>query len=571
MADKVFKEYPIMKEECRRIKLPMGMDRVLHVLYLENKSQFDWNEIKDKNEVVSYIKSLNCYMEERRGIFPKMLFLVTEDTIIASKIAAVMAWYCQQAMESEEREFPENEMDYDFFREYEENEEDICGEEDIFGCAYVDLSRQFSGVIGMQENIISQTAGIENEVVLFDGLKEGTQLQEQIEAVKVSKGRVKLIHIQHNQMEERWALKLREQYKADVLDIEEVPDLYYENLVQDMLSREKYNLEKDLSIKEIVRRARIRTIFDEEQLIWLIEQAMTRADKKRLKKEDFKELGRWGESAKKQLERMTGLLDLKDVVEEYCALAYRLKEGKTEQKIYKHMVFMGNPGSGKTTAAKLFAEILAENGIGNAKYIECSRKDLIGKYVGYTAHMVAQKFDEARGGVLFVDEAGFFLNQEAGGFVQEALKEFIRYMELYSDVIVIFAMYENEVEDFLNLDEGMASRITEKIHFCDYSSEELWKIMKDMVAKQECRISDDCEKMFVGYMEECKKRKNFGNAREVRKLVQACIRMMCVRCMQYKGRKSDEEIKQEDLKCAIGRLERKEQNQRQLGFYVPDR
>ena len=71
MADKVFKEYPIMKEECRRIKLPMGMDRVLHVLYLENKSQFDWNEIKDKNEVVSYIKSLNCYMEERRGIFPK--------------------------------------------------------------------------------------------------------------------------------------------------------------------------------------------------------------------------------------------------------------------------------------------------------------------------------------------------------------------------------------------------------------------------------------------------------------------------------------------------------------------
>ena len=262
MADKVFKEYPIMKEECRRIKLPMGMDRVLHVLYLENKSQFDWNEIKDKNEVVSYIKSLNCYMEERRGIFPKMLFLVTEDTIIASKIAAVMAWYCQQAMESEEREFPENEMDYDFFREYEENEEDICGEEDIFGCAYVDLSRQFSGVIGMQENIISQTAGIENEVVLFDGLKEGTQLQEQIEAVKVSKGRVKLIHIQHNQMEERWALKLREQYKADLLDIEEVPDLYYENLVQDMLLREKYNLEKDLSIKEIVRRARIRTIFD---------------------------------------------------------------------------------------------------------------------------------------------------------------------------------------------------------------------------------------------------------------------------------------------------------------------
>lgn len=571
MEDKVFKEYPIMKEECRRIKLPMGMERVLHVLYLENKSQFDWNEIKDKNEVVSYIKSLNCYMEERRGIFPQMLFLVTEDTIIASKIAAVMAWYCQQAMESEEREFPENEMDYSFFREYEGNEEDICGEGDIFGCAYVDLSRQFSGLIGMQENFISQTAGIENEVVLFDGLKEGTQLQEQIEAVKASKGRVKLIHIQHNQMEERWALKLREQYKADVLDIEEVQDLYYENLVQDMLSREKYDLEKDLSIKEIVRRARIRTIFDEEQLIWLMEQAMTRADKKRIKKEDFKELGRWGESAKKQLDRMTGLSDLKAIVEEYCALAYRMKEGKNEQKIYKHMIFMGNPGSGKTTAAKLFAEILAENGIGNAKYIECSRKDLIGKYVGYTAHMVAQKFDEARGGVLFVDEAGFFLNQEAGGFVQEALKEFIRYMELYSDVIVIFAMYENEVEDFLNLDEGMSSRITEKIHFCDYSSKELWKIMEDMVAKQGCRISDDCEKLFVSYMEECKKRKNFGNAREVRKLAQICIRMMCVRCMQYKGRKIDEEIKQEDLKCAIGRLERKDHNRRQLGFYVPDR
>ena len=128
---------------------------------------------------------------------------------------------------------------------------------------------------------------------------------------------------------------------------------------------------------------------------------------------------------------MTGLIEPKRMVRE--SVAY-LKETARNPRlltadVHNNLIFCGNPGTGKTSVAGIYARALAENGARNGVLENASRQDLIGKFVGHTAARIASKFEEARGGVLFIDEAGFFINRESGGFVSEALKELVRYME----------------------------------------------------------------------------------------------------------------------------------------------
>lgn len=185
------------------------------------------------------------------------------------------------------------------------------------------------------------------------------------------------------------------------------------------------------------------------------------------------------------------------------------------------------------------AQLLLENGVSNGVFVSCSRKDLIGKYVGHTAAMVAEKFEKARNGILFVDEAGFFLNQGAGEFVYEAIKEFVRFMEQYPDVTVIFAMYEKEVKGFLELDEGLTSRISGMLHFPDYSVQELWQIAVKMAEDKGYILeSSRCFDSFARYIINAQKKEGFGNARTVRKLTESAIIAACVRHMNEGKKKS---------------------------------
>ena len=120
-----------------------------------------------------------------------------------------------------------------------------------------------------------------------------------------------------------------------------------------------------------------------------------------------------------------------------------------------------------------------------------------------------------------MDEAGFFLKDSDRGFTGEALKEFVRYMENYPDVTVIFAMYEHEMQDFLALDEGLSSRIARKVQFADYSTEELMEICQSMLREKGYGIDEMAREYVRGYL--AGRDEDFGNARGVRKLVEGLV------------------------------------------------
>ncbi len=248
-----------------------------------------------------------------------------------------------------------------------------------------------------------------------------------------------------------------------------------------------------------------------------------------------------GTSEVEKLQKMVGLEDVKKVVTELCALHHFAKNNPSLRPEARHMLFVGNPGTGKTTGAKLLSDILAANGITNGIFLAPDRSRLIGNYVGQTAPKISSVFEEAKGGILFVDEAGFFLNKESGGFVDEAMKEFIRYMELYRDeVIVIFALYSSEVKDFLALDAGLTSRIARTIHFKDYTNSEMTAIFKGMLAEKKLTADTNVITSMQQYMAEQKnaRRGSFGNARELRKLTDALVLSYALRQYEKKGKAS---------------------------------
>ncbi|MCR4897275.1 MAG: AAA family ATPase [Lachnospiraceae bacterium] len=232
-----------------------------------------------------------------------------------------------------------------------------------------------------------------------------------------------------------------------------------------------------------------------------------------------------------ELQKMIGLTEIKEVVDQIINGAKvqnaRKRMGLDSYKTTQHMIFTGNPGSAKTTVARLLAQILKkEEVLESGKLVECGRADLIAKYVGWTAKTVREKFKEAQGGILFIDEA-YSLVDDSNSFGNEAINTIVQEMENHrDDVIVIFAGYPDKMEQFLRKNEGLRSRIAFHLHFPDYSEEELWEILK-LMAKEKGytplsnATQDKCLKIFS---EACKN-PEFGNGRFVRNLLeQAALR-----------------------------------------------
>ncbi len=266
-------------------------------------------------------------------------------------------------------------------------------------------------------------------------------------------------------------------------------------------------------------------------------------------------------NAADRLKGMTGLHNLKAAVREYIAVRDEMKRNPLAMPECRHLIFEGNPGGGKTIGAKILSDILAGEGITNGTFIAASRKDIIGEFVGQTAPKVAKLFKDAAGGVLFVDEAGFFLNREAGAYVDEAMKEFVRYMEICRDVTVIFAMYPGEARKVLALDAGLPSRISATVRFEDYTEKELGGIFGYMIANKGYRLGKGLAARAAAYLMEQKQRTgdSFGNAREARRLTDAVIRAVAIRhdTEKRKGReeRDPDRILAGDLKAAIQSME----------------
>ena len=227
-------------------------------------------------------------------------------------------------------------------------------------------------------------------------------------------------------------------------------------------------------------------------------------------------------TARRELEEMIGLASTKKIINKAVA-NFKLNKLCQERSVPRkrasyHMVFTGNPGTAKTTVARLLAEILKdENVLSTGVFVEAGRADLVGDHVGATAIQVKRKFKEAQGGVLFIDEAYSLCDGHENSFGDEAINTIVQEMENNRDrTIVIFAGYPKPMKNFIDRNPGMKSRIAFHVSFDDYSTDELCEITKLMLSKNNMEITDAAmDKLKRNYEEACKST-DFGNGRFVR-------------------------------------------------------
>ena len=246
-------------------------------------------------------------------------------------------------------------------------------------------------------------------------------------------------------------------------------------------------------------------------------------------------------SLQEEMDKLVGLSRVKEALIKFEAYAnYKKKAAANNISIPSsnmHMLFLGNPGTGKTVVARKMAKFLYISGIiQEEKVIEVSRKDLVGGYIGQTAITTDAKIQEAMGGILFIDEAYTLVKEDdPRDFGQEAVDTLLKAMEDYRDeFIVIVAGYEDLMERFINSNPGLKSRFTRNIYFPDYTADEMMKIFKCMCREYQYKLSNDAKKALTDKMIsiELNKSTNFANAREVRNIFEEVVRHQASRISQ---------------------------------------
>ena len=278
------------------------------------------------------------------------------------------------------------------------------------------------------------------------------------------------------------------------------------------------------------------------------------------------------------LQELIGLKAVKNLLSQQIAFNkvnyLRKQHGVINETSNHHLVFSGNPGTGKTEVARLYTKILFNNKIiQEDKLVEVGRADLIGEYIGSTAPKVKNIFDEAKGGVLFIDEAYSLIPRHEKDFGHEAIATIIQEMENRRDeVLVIFAGYEDLMKEFLDTNPGLSSRISQEIIFEDYSTDELFAIFELMISRKQYQLTDDCKQKLCQHFSELNSNSYFGNARYVRKLVDHITvcqaqRVINMEDSQLASLESLSLVKLEDIERDLENFEQKSHNlNRTIGF-----
>lgn len=224
------------------------------------------------------------------------------------------------------------------------------------------------------------------------------------------------------------------------------------------------------------------------------------------------------------LNHLIGLKKIKEQINDLISLLKFNKKANIDiSKFNLHMVFTGNPGTGKTTVARLLSDILYNLGYTKKnKLVEVSAKDLIAEYVGQTAGKTYNVLKSAFGGVLFIDEAYSIIGSDSNAsFANDCMTTILRVLEDQRDnLIVIFAGYEKQMESFIKFNPGLKSRIGYTIKFDDYTKQELIDIFKQLVEKDGFKITEEALQKVEYIIEESSKVEGFGNARYVNKIYQ---------------------------------------------------
>ncbi len=263
----------------------------------------------------------------------------------------------------------------------------------------------------------------------------------------------------------------------------------------------------------------------------------------------------------RELDSMVGMENVKELVFEIYALLYigkiRMEAGLAAGSQVYHMIFKGNPGTGKTSIARIVAKLFQKMGVlSKGHLVEVERADLVGEYIGHTAQKTRDLVRKAMGGVLFVDEAYSLARGGEKDFGKEAIDTLVKAMEdNRNQFILILAGYPAEIEDFLMTNPGLPSRFPIQIQFPDYSIDQLLQIGELMLKEREYMMLPATvfklrEQLLQAKMTEMF---SFSNARFVRNILEKAIRHHAVRLLnQYTETSPSKQelmaIRPEDLK-----------------------
>ncbi|MBQ7614417.1 MAG: AAA family ATPase [Butyrivibrio sp.] len=513
-----------------------------------------------RNVTIPYLKTLDEKIHEARKEGCNRFLIVADRRVTARKVAS----YINGMLEEDEDDESESYSD-DFFSGDESYAYKDCGDEDEEG------SYKYSGNededysagddeshmildLSVIEEINLQTPSDEEKRhgkrynvaryadqkaggILVTGLEDGIDLEEKTDAIK-SCNACMFLWVPKDLINDSSIYELELMADFMRIEVEEPDNEYYAKLLSKLAAKAGVSLARDVSATDIVIRLkkRLSARLSEESIDRILLRAMESA-KKRDKDNSVLKLSNFfmeytpGDTAIERLERMVGLTNVKNVIKENMAIAMERCRNKMllPEDVHSNMIFCGNPGTGKTTTAKLFSDALCECGSSNGILINATRSDLVGRFVGSTAPKVAEAFKRARGGVLFLDEAGWLLNSDSGGYVAEAVKELVRFMECESSTTVIFGCYGSEAKQLLELDAGLRSRISRIVEFPDYTGEEVMKIAGGMYKKNGYKIGKEALQLIAEHIDSIRDKKDFGNARDVRRVVEASISSHSVR------------------------------------------
>ena len=234
---------------------------------------------------------------------------------------------------------------------------------------------------------------------------------------------------------------------------------------------------------------------------------------------------------KRELDELVGLAPVKEYVfglaDNIQVQQRRAAAGFKTASLSMHMIFTGNPGTGKTTIARLVARYLKAIGaLKGGQLIEVSRGDLVGRYTGHTAPLTNSVIESALGGVLFIDEAYSLYRGEQDSFGLEAIDTLVKGMEDHRDeLVVILAGYTKEMETFLTANSGLASRFPNKIEFPDYTADELLDITTVLAKSKGYRLAESCTFPLLGYYKrrQALDSRTAGNGRLARNTLEKAI------------------------------------------------